>query len=83
VHPVLVRTEMFTPEVMARMPKGSEKRFVSAEAFAKETLRAFGRGERSVLIPRRYRGVLWLRALSPRRMGSVMARVKLRGLSGG
>ena len=82
VHPLLVRTEMFTPEVMARMPKGSEKRFISPEAFAKETLRAFERGERSAIVPRSYRGVLWLRALSPRRMAGLMARVKLRGLGG-
>jgi len=83
VHPILVRTEMFTPEVMVRMPKGSEKRFISPERFARATLRALERGERSVVIPRSYRGVLWLRALSPRRMGRLMARVKLRGLEDG
>jgi short-subunit dehydrogenase len=80
VHPVLVRTEMFTPEVMARMPKGSERRFISADDFAERTLRAFARGERSTILPRSYRGVAWLRALSPRRLAGVMARVKLRGL---
>ncbi|HKJ25940.1 MAG TPA: SDR family NAD(P)-dependent oxidoreductase [Myxococcota bacterium] len=76
VHPVLVETEMFTSEVMARMPKGSERRFVSAEAFAKRTLRAFERGERSVLIPRRYRGVLWLRALFTRAITADITRGK-------
>lgn len=83
VHPTLVRTEMFTPEVMARMPRGSEKRFISAEDFAERTLRALSRGERSVVIPKSYRGVVLLRALSPRVMGGVMARVKLRGLGDG
>jgi len=80
VHPVLVETEMFTPEVMARMPKGSERRFLSADDFAERTLRAFARGERSVVLPRRYRGVLWLRATLPRVMSAVMARVKLGAL---
>jgi len=82
VHPVLVRTEMFTPEVMARMPAGSERRFISAGRFAEETLRALARGDRSAVIPRRYRGAVLLRALSPVWMGNLMARVKLRGLSG-
>jgi short-subunit dehydrogenase len=82
VHPVLVRTEMFTPEVMARMPAGSEGRFISAGRFAEETLRALARGDRSTVIPRSYRGVVLLRALFPGWMGNLMARVKLRGLSG-
>jgi short-subunit dehydrogenase len=80
VHPVLVRTEMFTPEVMARMPKGSERRFVSAEAFAGETLAALARGERSVVIPRGYRWVVRLRALAPERFDRVVARTRLREL---
>lgn len=80
VHPVLVETEMFTPKVMARMPKGSEKRFISAEDFARQTLRAFDHGERSLVLPRRYRGVVVLRTLFPRLMSAIMARVKLRDL---
>jgi short-subunit dehydrogenase len=77
VHPVLVRTEMFTPEVMARMPKGSERRFVSAEDFAEQTLAALARRERSVVIPRSYRWVVRLRALAPARFDRVVARTRL------
>jgi short-subunit dehydrogenase len=80
LHPVLVETEMFTPEVMARMPRGSEKRFVSAEAFATEALAALARRERSVVIPRRYRWVVRLRALAPARFDQLVARTRLRGL---
>src|SRR5262245_1252322 len=80
VHPVLVRTEMFTPEVMERMPKGSEQRFVSAEAFAEETLAALARGERSAVVPRAYRWVLRLRALAPRRFDRFVARSRLAAL---
>jgi len=80
VHPVLVRTEMFTPEVMARMPKGSERRFVSADAFAAETLAALARGERSAVIPRGYRWVVRLRALAPARFDRIVARTRLSAL---
>jgi short-subunit dehydrogenase len=81
VHPVLVQTEMFTPEVMARMPGGSEGRFISAEAFAEETLAALSKRERSVVIPRAYRWVVRLRALAPARFDRVVARTRLRSLS--
>jgi len=81
VHPVLVQTEMFTPEVMARMPGGSEGRFFSAEAFAEETLAALSKRESSVVIPRAYRWVVRLRALAPARFDRVVARTRLRSLS--
>jgi short-subunit dehydrogenase len=80
VHPVLVQTEMFTPEVMARMPKGSNARFISAEAFAEETLAALARRERSAVIPRRYRWVVRLRALAPERFDRIVARTRLASL---
>jgi short-subunit dehydrogenase len=81
VHPVLVETEMFTPAVLARMPAGSEKRFISAAAFAEETLSALARGERSAVIPRRYRWVVRLRALAPERFDRIVARTRLSVLS--
>jgi short-subunit dehydrogenase len=77
VHPVLVRTEMFTPEVMARMPAGSERRFITSEAFAEQTLVALARGERSVVIPRAYRWVVRLRSLAPERFDRVVAKTRL------
>jgi short-subunit dehydrogenase len=80
VHPVLVKTEMFTPEVMARMPRGSAGRFISADAFARETLAALERRERSVVIPRSYRWVVRLRALAPARFDRIVARTRLAAL---
>ena len=80
VHPVLVETEMFTPEVMARMPRGTSGRFISAKAFAEETLAALARRERSAVIPRRYRWVVRLRALAPERFDRLVARMRLRTL---
>ena len=80
VHPVLVRTEMFTPEVMARMPKGSERSFIDAPEFVAETLRALGRGETDVTVPRRFRWAHVLRNLFPTALGRRMARMKLAGL---
>ena len=80
VHPVLVQTEMFTPEVMARLPKASAGRFISAETFAHETLAALARRERSVVIPRSYRWVVRLRALAPERFDRLVAKARLRAL---
>lgn len=80
VHPVLVRTEMFTPEVMARMPKGAARSFITAEAFVAELLRALERGERSVVIPRRYRWIPRLQTLFPRLLGRALARNRLAAL---
>jgi len=75
-----VRTEMFTPEVMARMPGGSEGRFITAESFAEQTLGALAKRERSVVIPRAYRWVVRLRALAPARFDRVVAKTRLRVL---
>ena len=77
VHPVLVRTEMFTPEVMARMPRGSEQRFITAEEFAG---RALERRKRSVTIPRAYGAMALLRALAPGVIGRAVARTRLSAL---
>ena len=77
VHPVLVRTEMFTAEVLARMPRGSERRFISADEFAERTLRALERRKRSVTIPRAYGALALLRALAPGPIGRAVARTRL------
>jgi short-subunit dehydrogenase len=81
VHPVLVRTEMFTDEINARMPKGSEGAFISVEEFVAETLRALEAGETSIVIPRRYRAAPVLRSLFPGRVGRALAQAKLSALS--
>jgi short-subunit dehydrogenase len=81
VHPVLVETEMFTPEVMARMPAGSQRRFISPAAFADATLAALAKRERSVVIPRAYAWVVRLRALAPTRFDRIVARTRLVALT--
>lgn len=77
VHPTLVRTEMFTPEVLERMPTGTLSSFIEPEQFVAGMLEALRRGEREVTLPRRYGWVPLLRALFPGFIGRSIARVKL------
>lgn len=77
VYPVLVESEMFSDEVMARMPAATHRRFVSAEKLVDETLRALARGQAELVVPRAYRGVVLLRTLFPRLMDRIIARTKL------
>src|SRR5213079_800855 len=51
VYPALVRTEMFTPEVMARMPRGAERTFLEPREFSRRVLRALERGKYEVTVP--------------------------------
>jgi len=81
LYPVMVRSEMFTREVMDRMPKDSEKRFMETDRFVADTLRALERGEHHVVLPRRYRGVAILRALFPKLLGRKVAAVRLQALN--
>jgi short-subunit dehydrogenase len=80
VHPALVRTEMLTPEVMARLPRGAAGTIIEPEAFATETLAALARGATSIVVPRRFRAVSFLRSLSPRLIGGALARIKMGAL---
>ena len=80
VHPTLVRTEMFTAEVLARMPKASSGSFIEADEFAKRTLRALAKGRTEAVIPGRMRGPILLHALFPEWMGRTIGRVKLAAL---
>jgi len=80
VHPALVRTEMFTPEVLARLPKSAAGSFIDPDVFVSATLRALARDEISVIIPRRFRAVTLLRAISPGFIGRALARIKLAAL---
>ena len=81
VYPVLVRTEMFTQEVLERMPKETGKRFIEADRFVAETLKALEHGEHHVVVPRSYRGVVVLKTLFPKLMGRKIGAVKLRDLT--
>ncbi len=81
VHPVLVRTEMFTPEVIARMPKETEKRFMAVDKFVAKILKALERGEHSIVLPRGYRGVVILKSLLPKMMTRKIGSVRLEALN--
>ncbi len=77
VHPALVRTEMLSPEVLARLPRGAAGSIIEAEEFVRDTLRALERGKISIVVPRRFRAVSFLRALWPGGIGRALARIKL------
>lgn len=80
VHPTLVRTEMFTPEVMARMPKAASRSFIEPEDFAVRALAALAKGRTEAVIPGHMRGPILLQALFPEWMGRTIGRVKLAAL---
>lgn len=77
VHPVLVRSEMFTEQVMARMPRGTESTFIEAGEFCLLLLDALDRGETSIVIPRRLGFIPRLKALFPKTIGRQMAKNRL------
>jgi short-subunit dehydrogenase len=77
VYPALVRTEMFTPEVMARMPRGAEGTFLEPPEFSRRVLRALGRGRYEVTVPG-YIGIAYaVRALLPGLFRRMTARARL------
>jgi short-subunit dehydrogenase len=77
VYPALVRTEMFTPEVIARMPKGAGVTFLEPAVFSRQVLRALARGRYEVTVPR-YVGIAYLiRALLPALHRRMTARIRL------
>ncbi len=59
VYPALVRTEMFTPEVIARMPARALRSFVEPPEFSRQVLRALERGRHAVTVPR-YVGIAYV-----------------------
>ena len=77
VYPALVRTEMFTPAVLARMPARATRTFIDPPAFTREVLRALERGAYEVTVPR-YVGIAFaIRALFPRFHRRMTARLRL------
>ena len=76
VYPTLVRTEMFTPEVMARMPSSAGK-FLEPDEFARRTLAALAKGRVEAIIPSYMKGPMILNTLFPGWMGKMVGRVKL------
>ncbi len=80
VYPTLVRTEMFTPEVLARMPDAAGT-FIEPDEFARHTLRALAKGRSQAVIPRHMKGPIILNTLFPQWMGRMVGRVKLGALA--
>jgi len=77
VYPALVRTEMFTPEVMARMPRGAERSFLEPPEFSRRVLQALARGRYEVTVPG-YIGIAYVvRTLAPALFRRLTARARL------
>ncbi|HYR96014.1 MAG TPA: SDR family NAD(P)-dependent oxidoreductase [Candidatus Binatus sp.] len=77
VYPALVRTEMFTPDVIARMPGSARRSFVEPPEFSRQVLRALERGRYEVTVPR-YVGIAYaIRALLPGFHRRMTARIRL------
>lgn len=79
VYPTLVRTEMFTPEIMDRMPDAAGT-FIEADEFSRRTLRALAKGRSEAVIPSTMNVPIILNALFPQWMGRMVGRVKLAAL---
>ena len=77
VYPALVRTEMFTPAVLARMPARALRTFIETPEFSRQVLRALERGQHEVTVPR-YVGIAYaIRALFPAFHRRMTARLRL------
>ena len=76
VYPALVRTEMFTPAVLARMPERSIA-FLEPAVLSHEVLRALARGRHEVTVPRWVAVAYVLRVLLPRLHRRMTARIRL------
>jgi short-subunit dehydrogenase len=77
VYPALVRTEMFTPEVIARMPARAMRSFVEPPDFSRRVLQALARGRYEVTVPR-YVGIAYaIRELFPSLHRRMTARLRL------
>ena len=76
VYPALVRTEMFSPEVIARMPKQAT-RFLEPAEFSRQLLRALEQGRYEVTVPRYVAIAYAIRALLPGLHRRLTARIRL------
>ena len=80
VYPALVRTEMFTPEVLARMPERVQRTFIDPPEFSRAVLRALARGKHEVTVPG-YVGIAYvIRTLFPNLHRRMTARIRLPAL---
>jgi len=76
VYPALVRTEMFTPAVLARMPERSMS-FVEPAVLSRDVLHALARGRHEVTVPRWVAIAYVLRVLLPRFHRRMTAHIRL------
>jgi uncharacterized protein len=77
IYPALVRTEMFTPEVLARMPARALRTFLDAPTFCRAVLRALARGRYEVTVPRYVEIAYAVRALMPALHRRITTRLRL------
>jgi len=77
VHPAVVRTEMFTPEVLARMPEVAKRAFIDPDVFCEAVLRALERGAYEVTVPRHVGFSYLFRLITPGLFRRATARMRL------
>ena len=65
VYPALVRTEMFTPDVLARMPERVKRTFIEPADFTRAVFRGLARGAHEVTVPRYVEIAYLMRLLLP------------------
>ena len=80
VYPALVRTEMFTPEAIARMPQSIQKMFMEPPDFVHAVLRALERGAFEVTLEGRVKLGYALRLLWPGMYRRTVTRLRLPAL---
>jgi NAD(P)-dependent dehydrogenase (short-subunit alcohol dehydrogenase family) len=80
VYPALVRTEMFTPEILARMPERAKRTFIETPEFSAAVLRALERGAVELTVPSYVRLAYLLRALLPALHRRIIRNLRLPGL---
>jgi short-subunit dehydrogenase len=77
VYPALVRTEMFTPEILARMPERAKRTFIETPEFSAAVLRALERGAHEVTVPSYVRLAYAIRLLLPALHRRIMRNLRL------
>jgi len=77
VYPALVRTEMFTDAVLARMPERAKRTFVDPPVFTRAVLRALARGAYEVTVPTYVNIAYVMRAMFPGWHRRITARLRL------
>jgi hypothetical protein len=77
VYPALVRTEMFTDAVLARMPERAKRTFCEAPEFTRAVLRALARGQFEVTVPAYVNIAYVIRVLFPGLHRRMTARLRL------